>query len=210
MARTRKLGAIATVLAFAAVVALLALLATGPADAASKYKIVTRTFSKPTPILIPATLNGTASPYPSTINVSGLTRGRILDVDVVLRTLSHDSPDDIDTVVLGPKNTGSARIMSDVGDLLDVELVTMVVDDEAPIFMPSGSRLESARYRPTNYDTILDPFPAIMPNGNRALTVFDGKDPNGLWRFFVVNDEGEQDGQFAGGWSVRIKARVNR
>jgi hypothetical protein len=197
MAMVAGLAAVAFVLA-----------ASAPADATTQFRIVTRTFNKPAPILIPDA--GSAAPYPSSIPVTGLRQGRILDVNVILRGFIHTFPDDVDTALFGPQGTGSARIMSDAGAGLDVSGVNMVVDDEAPIFMPDNGQLVSTRYMPSNYATILDPMPAIAPNGNRLLSTFDGKNPNGNWRFFVADEAPEDTGQFAGGWSVVIRARVAR
>jgi len=50
--------------------------------------------------------------------------------------------------------------------------------------------------------------------GNRrrhpALSTFDGTNPNGAWKLYVVNDTLGSAGQFAGCWSLTIKARVRR
>lgn len=183
-----------------------------------KFKVVTRTFDKPAAIFIRDGTTGIpeeASPYPSAINVSGLTRGRIIDVDVRLRGLIHPAPNNIDAVVFGPGRTGTSRLMSDAGGGLGSPAngVTLLVDDEAPEFMPMGGPLQAKGYKPSNYEEILDPFPQISPNGNRVLSVFDGKNPNGTWRLFVVDDSSDFDpteGQFAGGWAVKIKAKVKR
>jgi len=39
------------------------------------------------------------------------------------------------------------------------------------------------------------------------LSGFDGKNTNGHWQLWVVEDLNGYSGQFAGGWSVTIKAR---
>ncbi|MFM6671066.1 MAG: S8 family serine peptidase, partial [Dolichospermum sp.] len=56
-------------------------------------------FSNPNPITIPD--SGTSTPYPSTINVSGLS-GNINSLKVTLTNLSHTWPDDIDVLLVGP------------------------------------------------------------------------------------------------------------
>ncbi|MFM6308461.1 MAG: hypothetical protein ACKPGB_09370, partial [Dolichospermum sp.] len=54
-------------------------------------------FSNPNPITIPD--SGTSTPYPSTINVSGLS-GNINSLKVTLTNLSHTWPDDIDVLLV--------------------------------------------------------------------------------------------------------------
>ena len=59
----------------------------------------TRTFSNSTAISIPS--SGKATPYPSTINVSGMS-GVISKVIVKLNGLNHTYPDDLDILLVGP------------------------------------------------------------------------------------------------------------
>ena len=70
--------------------------------------------------------------------------------------------------------------------------------------MPDGCDLSAGNFRPTNYGSG-DTFPAPAPAGpyGAALSVFDGVDPNGAWRLFVVDDAGADSGRIAG-WSLRI------
>ena len=43
------------------------------------------------------------------------------------------------------------------------------------------------------------------------LSTFDRTRPNGTWSLYVVDDEANPDGgQFAGGWTLEIKAKVLR
>ena len=69
----------------------------------------TITFSTTTPGGIP----GVSSPYPSTINVSGLS-GTITTLTVTLSGINHDRPDDIQVLLVGP--TGAKYVlMADAG-----------------------------------------------------------------------------------------------
>jgi len=55
------------------------------------------------------------------------------------------------------------------------------------------------------------PAPTPTPSAQSALSGFDGVNPNGTWKLRVVDDVSSFDGgQFAGGWSITIKARVQR
>ena len=88
-----------------------------PALAKSKTKTVTKFFSNVAPIAIPGTgTSGIANPYPSQIQVSGLRKGKIQDLNVHLNNLSHTFPDDIDVLLAATQISGiNAIIMSDVG-----------------------------------------------------------------------------------------------
>src|ERR1044072_5492460 len=66
------------------------------------------TFTNSSPITIP--LIGNASPYPSTINVTGLS-GTVTNVNVTFNNFTHTFPDDIAIVVVGP--TGAALLLQD-------------------------------------------------------------------------------------------------
>jgi hypothetical protein len=80
----------------------------------------------------------------------------------------------------------------------------IVLDDEAA----SGVRdpVLAGRFQPTdlndpvNGDPIVPPAPA--PTGNTQLSVFDGTDPNGAWRLFVVDDQRSYGGFLR--WTLRI------
>ncbi|MBK8470918.1 MAG: hypothetical protein IPL33_01180 [Sphingobacteriales bacterium] len=56
--------------------------------------------------------DGNASPYPSTISVSGLA-GNIIGLKVMLTNLSHTWPNDIDMVLFGPDNSTHSIIFTD-------------------------------------------------------------------------------------------------
>lgn len=205
-----KAALLAVLAALAVAVGISALLvAAKPADGAT-FRVVTRTFSNPNTVLVPGTgTSGTAAPYPSRVNVSDLKRGRIRDVNLRIRGYIHPFPDDVDVLLVSPTGR-DAIVMSDAGGGGDVNGVGLTIDDEAPIFFPDSGQIVSTSYMPSNYGTILDPFPPRTPSGNRLLSRFDGTNPNGQWRLFVTDDASGDAGQFAGGWSLQIRARVLR
>lgn len=215
MARTGKLGVVAAVLAMAMAVALTALLATllatQPADAASRFKVIKKTFSSTQPITIPSGgAAGAATPYPSEKNASGFKRGKILDANLTLKNFSHTFPDDVDVMI---SHRGVNRtVMSDVGGGTPVNNITLKLDDEAVSPLPDEAPLSGGTFKPTNIgpaDTF--PAPAPTPSGLAELSGFDGKNPNGPWQLWVIDDVSSVDGgQFAGGWSITIKAKVLR
>ena len=63
------------------------------------------------PVTIPAV--GPSTPYPTGLDIDGVP-GTITDVDVVLRSISHTFPTDLDVMLVGP---GGQRVllMSDTG-----------------------------------------------------------------------------------------------
>jgi hypothetical protein len=204
----------------------------------AQASIVTKTYTNSTPISIPdpelQRTRGQASPYPSPIAVTDLSRATIRDVNVILRNYSHTFPDDVDVLLVGPARTGKdALIMSDVGAGLDLTNVTLTLDDEATQRLPDGngkdpddgtSPIATGRYKPSDYVQLKrdgvtpknpDAFPSpsvqgsfITFSGNELLSAFDGTNPRGIWRLYVMDDGSDWTGQFAGGWALRITARV--
>jgi len=170
------------------------------------------TFSNLDPISIPASgTEGIANPYPSIINVSGM-NGAITDINVTINGLSHTFPDDIDILLVGP---GGQKIilLSDAGGPGDVVNITMTFDDEAASSPLNGQFLVSGSFTPSNYTGNggpIDVFPAPAPVGSYGslLSIFDGIAPNGNWSLFVFDDEGQDVGRIANGWSLEIATAV--
>jgi subtilisin-like proprotein convertase family protein len=168
----------------------------------------TFTFSNPAPITIPASgTSGPAAPYPSTINVSGLT-GVVTKVTVTLNGFTHDYPDDVDVLLVGPGGQ-QCILMSDAGGGDDVSGVNLTFDDMAVVSLPDSTEIRSGTYKPTNYGSP-DNFPAPGPGPvtqplNPPLSVFNGTNPNGTWSLFVVDDFGGDAGNINGGWSITIQ-----
>jgi subtilisin-like proprotein convertase family protein len=154
--------------------------------------------SNPGVITIPN--SGPASPYPSTIEVAGVT-GAVSKVTVTLSGLTHTFPGDLDFLLVGPGGQ-KAIFMSDVGGGTDVTGITLTFDDDAA---PPPAALVSGTFRPTDI-TPGDVFPAPAPAGPyvASLAGFKGTNPNGTWRLFALDDAGGDLGQLAGGWSLNI------
>jgi len=115
----------------------------------------TATFSNTEPIIIKA--NGTASPYPATINVSGMA-GTILKTSVTLTNLTHGSPGDIGVLVVAPSQKDTL-LMDNAGAGNSIKNVTLDFDDAAGTSLPEyGPVIVSGTNLPTSYPTI-KPFP---------------------------------------------------
>jgi subtilisin-like proprotein convertase family protein len=149
--------------------------------------------------------NGPATPYPSQIALGGQ-GSSVLDVNVTLSGLSHNYPDDIDAVLVGPRGQ-STMLVSDVGAGADVSGVTLTLDDEAPASMPDETALAAGTFKPTDSDSIgwePDEMPAPAPTPPIAsLAIFDGSDPNGTWSLYIEDDTADGQGALAN-WSLEI------
>jgi subtilisin-like proprotein convertase family protein len=177
----------------------------------------TSTFSNATAIVIPATGTGAttgspATPYPSNITVSGIT-APVSKVSVTLKNMSHTFPDDVDVLLVGP--TGRKFIiLSDAGDTNDWVGATITLDDAAANSLSDVSSNQTGTFKPGNFGTVQDPFPAPAPAGpylspapggaETFASAFSGQDPNGTWSLYVVDDAGTDVGTFAGGWDLTI------
>jgi hypothetical protein len=191
------------------VVAVVMAMQPAKAEAALRFKTVTKTFVNDTPISIPE--GGQATPYPSEIPVGGFRKGRIKDVNLTLKNFSHVRTTDVDVLLV--KGETDRTVMSDVGMDLTTANRTLVLDDEAANSLPADEAPTGGTYKPTNLGSPESfPAPAPTPSGASALSGFDGKRPKGIWQLHVMDDfdaSGTVDsGQFAGGWSLKIKAKV--
>ena len=164
---------------------------------------------------VPATgTEGRATPYPSTIFVSGVA-GRIGDVSVTLNRLSHADTRDVDILLVAPDGARMI-LLSDAGTGHVVDS-TITLSDQALTLVPLGP-LTSSRYRPTNHnppgapgDMFPAPAPAIVaddapaPAGTATFaSKFGGHNANGTWSLYVVDDIGGGTGGISGGWSLTI------
>jgi hypothetical protein len=175
-----------------------------------KFKTVTRTFTNSAPIIIPE--DDPTTPYPSLIEVSGFTDGKILDVNITLHRITHNDPADMDVLLAADHLPGlNALVMREIGDGNEEAVdLTLTLDDQAaqPIPKEPGA-LTSGTFRPTNagaQEATLPP-PAPPFSGRSDLAVFNNADPNGTWQLFVV--DGGDSGVIAG-WSLQITAKVRK
>ena len=163
--------------------------------------------------------NAAASPYPSTITVSGIsgnipvTPGR---VTVTLNGFSHTFTTDVGVVLVGP--TGATLLLQDgVGDAAagtSVSNLTYTFSDSGATRLPQ-TIWTAGTYMPTTYFTG-DSFPAPGPllayaNPGPAAagtatfsSVFGGTNPNGVWKLFVADFAAQDFGSISGGWSLEI------
>ena len=90
-----------------------------------------------------------ASPYPSTINVSGV-GGSLIKATVTFANLTHSWPSDIDALLESPYQQ-SVFLMAHAGGGYAVNGVTLTFDDTASTYLTSAAQIVSGTYRPTAY-----------------------------------------------------------
>lgn len=156
--------------------------------------------SNPNVISIPD--NGTASPYPSTIAVSGVT-DPIKKVTVTLHDFNHTYVGDIDVLLVGPGGQ-SVILMSDVADGYNASGLDLTFDDAAASQLPNFA-FGSGTYRPTDYESgesFASPAPGA-PYGS-TLTAFSGASANGTWSLYVFDDAAADQGGIYSGWTLTL------
>ncbi len=151
-----------------------------------------------------------ATPYPSTINVSGMT-GTTTKVTVTLSGITHGLAGDLDILLVSPTG-GKSVLMSDAGNNQGANNVTVTFDQAATSTMDFNS-FSSGTYRPTNWSFgSADSYPAPAPAPPYLLDLnaaFNTTDPNGAWSLYVVDDGTGNNGpanigNIAQGWSLNI------
>jgi subtilisin-like proprotein convertase family protein len=186
----------------------------GPSPSTASYTVATGcpltpggtfTFSNSAPITIPS--SGTATPYPSTINVSGIT-APITKVTVTINDFNHTWPSDVGVALRGPGGQICVLFNAAIGSSGGVTGRTYTFDQTAPPlpltgFPPSGT------YSPNNNGgsrTFAAPLPPPPYNSN--LNIFNGlsgASVNGTWELFVQDFVGGDAGNINGGWSMTIQ-----
>ncbi len=81
-----------------------------------------------------------------------------------------------------------------------------MLDDEGGGPLPTSTALTTGLFQPTNVGPG-DPFPAPAPSSltaATALSAFDGTDPNGTWKLYVVDDNINDAGFISQGWQLTI------
>jgi subtilisin-like proprotein convertase family protein len=161
-------------------------------------------FTNSTSVSIPDV--GNATPYPSVINVSGLS-GAVSKVTVTLMGLSHTFPNDIDMLLVGPAGQ-DVIIMAHVGGSFGIINVTLTLDDAAVNSLPN-TQIVSGTYKPTDHAAgIVFPSPARPGPFGTTLSVFSNTVANGAWSLFVLDDTANDHGTMAG-WSLTITTGTN-
>jgi hypothetical protein len=168
------------------------------------------------PGVISAQPGFTATRYPATVSVSGLS-GPVTDVNLDLDGVYAPEGDGLGVVLQAPG--GQSLVLLDGGPS-QIIFSGLTFDDSAPSQVPIDSDLSSTgagvfRFKPTDYYAG-DDFPAPGPGSNYANpgpagggtatlgSTFNGTDPNGIWKLFVVNFGSTNDANISGGWDLEL------
>ncbi len=151
--------------------------------------------------------NASATPYPSTISVSGVAPALPTNVRVTLNGFSHAFEADVDLLLIGPQGQ-RAVLMSDAGASSAPASVSFGFDANSAVALPASAPVTgSSVYRPVNFAFgSPDNFPfassTSLDHGPADLTAFNLQDPNGVWALWVVDDDPIASGSISGGWSL--------
>ncbi|MEG4317899.1 MULTISPECIES: DUF4347 domain-containing protein, partial [unclassified Microcoleus] len=149
--------------------------------------------------------NVLATPYPSAINVSGVT-GNVDSITATLnsvKTFDTNAQQTINLLLVGPQGQ-NVVLMSHVPSP-PLNNVTLKFDDNAASFLFSlvpnslPPTIASGTYKPSNYSansfrdiyafTLPGPTPTGSPEGpyGSTLSVFNKTNPNGTWKLYAVD-----------------------
>lgn len=201
---TRRTGAVA--LAGALLAGVVASVVGAAPASADSTKVVANT----TAITIPD--SGSANPFPSSINVSGAGT-EITGLKVKIKNTTHGCAKDLDVLLVGPTGT-KTTLFSDNGhsallpSCSDLNKSSITIDDSCADFgnaVPSGADIcvrpsdnDALGHQGDTWTGVGSDFPALN------LSTFNGSNPNGAWKLYVVDDSSDDSGSFAGGWELQI------
>ncbi len=150
------------------------------------------TYLNLTPMSIPGAFVGAATPYPTSIEVSGVAgtvakaNVQLIDVDI------GGNREELDLVLSGPGGS-AVRLWSDACGVDAMNTGLDYLFDDAAVPLPDAGPCAQGTYRPTDYlDLPGDDFtPGGGPAGPFAteLAAFNGISPNGTWSLFARSDE---------------------
>lgn len=167
-------------------------------------------FSNTTPIAINTAIGltapTTASTYPSTINVSGMT-GTTTKVEVTIRGITH-TMNQVDMLLVSPTGAKFVFLSDSTSPGGNDNFYTFSDSGTAVLTSPVSA---SGTYLPTDVNSGTDSFPAPAPAGPYSVpptatfaSVFNGADPNGTWSLYAVDDTLNSTGYVVSGWSLNI------
>jgi hypothetical protein len=164
----------------------------------------------------PVTLADGAQPptnYPSPIVVSS-PKTSITSISVIVN-LTHSFPDDVDILLVGPTGLHSWVLSDCFGDT-DLDGQPLLLQEGTPP-APNGTvplPLSTTVHAPTNFDLMADsdvlpagPAPGVPAGPYVAdLGVFLGTNPNGTWRLYARDDNGNAIAGVLNGWGLSMSA----
>ena len=142
-----------------------------------------------------------ASPYPSTLSVSGVSTSGT-KVTATINGWSHTYPSDVEMLLVGPGGQ-TVKLAGRAGDGAAISGVVVTFDDAASALLPS-SAISSGTYQPTDFASgdIFNPPAPATPYGSTLAPL--AATPNGTWSLYVEDVAGGDSGSISGGWSLRF------
>jgi subtilisin-like proprotein convertase family protein len=157
-------------------------------------------FSNNTPITIPGV--GTATPYPSTINVSGVSDYIFMRVRVRLKNFTHSFPADVGVLLVAPSGVSHqliAPIPGSGGNPVNGITLTLSSISPTPLPNPLVTGTFASAGGLQAYAAPANAFPRFSFLSNLAQG-----DRNGTWQLFVQDFVAGDQGSFAGGWEIEF------
>lgn len=165
--------------------------------------------TSPVDAAVPATgTEGPASSYPAIQTVSGRT-GVVREVEIGIEGLSHERPEDLDVLLVGPRGQ-KVLLMADACGATPLLNATWTWGETGETMAGSGScDGQGRRFKPTGNNAGAS-LPAPAPPGPYAtsLSALNFADPNGEWKLYVHDDAAGAIGWILRPFAVAITTRA--
>lgn len=154
-----------------------------------------------------------AATYPSVVNVSGITEP-VVGVEVSFFAITHTWTEDVDILLVSPTGV-STTLMSDVGGATKLGAINLTFSDNAGKDATNQDFIPQGAYHPTNfarkdeslYDTYPAPGPGDVLDPVPYLGRFNGLNPNGEWKLYIIDDQPKNTGEIIGGWGITFTTK---
>lgn len=153
-------------------------------------------FSNNASIAIPS--SGNATPYPSTITVSGVSNP-VGGFRVRLKNFSHTYPEDVVALLVAP-NGQSYQLFKGVGSQ-SITGVTLTFASESTAALPNP--IVTGTYGATGGTDVFPGAASGFPRANNLINLFT-PNVNGQWSLYVRDLLTPDAGSFAGGWEIEF------
>ncbi|HSY19407.1 MAG TPA: zinc-dependent metalloprotease family protein [Candidatus Acidoferrales bacterium] len=151
--------------------------------------------------------NASATPYPSTIAVAGVS-GTVTNITATINGWSHTYASDVGMLLVGPGGQ-TVKLLDAIGGSSSISGIVLTLDDAASSPL-SPSTVTSGTFQPTDLDetqhSFNSPAPAY-PYGTTLLPL--AATPNGTWSLYVEDFYAEDSGSISGGWSLKFITTSN-
>jgi len=150
--------------------------------------------------------NASATPYPSTIAVSGVS-GTVTKVTATINGWTHTYSSDVGMLLVSPGGQ-KLKLLDNVGNNSSISGVVLTFDDSAAASL-STSAITSGTYLPTDLATA-NVFNSPAPVGPYGTTLLPlAATPNGTWSLYVEDFYAVDLGSISGGWSLKFLSASN-